>query len=215
MKKPLGFQHIYFILLIFSYHLCKNLSGTIQELQQQWLISAFNSVAGKLIMWRETNWGLNDRCSVLILTCPRHLDRTCPSSRVRTEVRRKCVLGKPTSRAQWHFMTWKDFWMSWMNGLCYEEGKVKSLFYADDMVLLSPTRNGLITVRRNGSGWTAPTPSCHFWQMLSNVELAFIQQRVARTHPFSHAGLRFPTQSSGGLARRWYLLNSRCLWVQC
>lgn len=31
--------------------------------------------------------------------------------------------------------------MSWMNGLCYEEGKVKSLFYADDMVLLSPTRN--------------------------------------------------------------------------
>lgn len=47
MKKPLGFQHIYFILLIFSYHLCKNLSGTIQELQQQWLISAFNSVAGE------------------------------------------------------------------------------------------------------------------------------------------------------------------------
>lgn len=87
-------------------------------------------------------------------------------------------------------------WVGWM-ALCYEEQKVKSLFYADDTVLLSPTRNGLITVRRNGSGWTAPNPSCHFWQMLSNMELAFIQQPLAGTHPFSHAGLHFPTQSLG------------------
>lgn len=39
--------------------------------------------------------------------------------------------------------------MSWMNCLLSaEEQKVESLFHADDMILLSRSKNGLITVRK-------------------------------------------------------------------
>lgn len=43
--------------------------------------------------------------------------------------------------------------------LLYEKQGIKSLFYADNMVLLSPTRNGLITVRKKWLRMNRSNPS--------------------------------------------------------
>lgn len=83
-----------------------------------------------------------------------------------------------------YFMTWKNFGGSWMNcPLLYEKQGIKSLFYADNMVLLSPTRNGLITVRKKWLRMNRSNPSIVIfgrcpptlsWLLFNNLWITFI-----------------------------------------
>lgn len=174
-------------------------------------------------MWRETNWGLNG-CSGLILTCPRHRDRTCPSAQ-RTEVRREVCLGEANHDfkqsigtralvpAPFNGTLWLGRIFGWVGWMAFVTSKGKLRVFSMQMTWFYCHQPGMASLLSEEMaqdellqppvvifGRCSPTWS---WLLFNNVRLALL-----------FAGHHFPTQSPGGLARRCYLPNSRCLWVQ-